>query len=115
MILQMKLESKTPSQIMKTNPGSKDLVLGLMIKKACPVDEGVLKANNINTETYIADQMVASSFIDALDKDVLPIIQTMSIEAIDEYTYIYSSKDGSLKVKRMVDKDFKKSLFEIVK
>lgn len=59
--------------------------------------------------------MVASSFIDALDKDVLPIIQTMSIEAVDEYTYIYSSKDGSLKVKRMVDKDFKKSLFEIVK
>ena len=115
MILQMKLESKTPSQIMKTNPGSKDIVLGLMIKKACPVDEGVLKANNINTETYIADQMVASSFIDALDKDVLPIIQTMSIEAVDEYTYIYSSKDGSLKVKRMVDKDFKKSLFEIVK
>lgn len=115
MILQMKLGNKTPSQIMNANPGSKDLVLGLMIKKACPVDEGVLKANNINPETYIADHMVASSFIDALDKDVLPIIQTMSFEIVDEYTYIYSSKDGSLKVKRMVDKDFKKSLFEIVK
>lgn len=115
MVLQMKLEGKTPTQIMNANPGSKDIVLGLMIKKACPVDEGVLKANNINTETYIADNMVASSFIDALDKDVLPIIETMSIEAVDEYTYIYSSKDGSLKVKRVVDKDFKKSQFELVK
>lgn len=115
MILQMKLDHSTPTQIMNSNPGSKDIVLGLMIKKTCPVDERVLKANNIKTETYIADNMVASSFIEALDKDVLPVIESMTIEAVDEHTFIYTSKDGSLKVKRTVDDDFKKSQFEILK